>query len=301
MSDTLLVTGASGHLGQRVIAHLLETLKVPASRIVAATRKPESLETLAAKGVSVRKADFEDPASLPAAFAGATRMLLISTDALDRPGRRLAQHQNAIRAAAQAGIRHVVYTSMPLPENSPLLFAPDHLGTEQALAASGLSWTILRNCWFMENLFMNVPAAAASGKWHSAAGEGQVAYISREDCARAAAAALASSDTRKATYTLTGSEALTTGELARLFSDALGKAIAVVEVPVEGLIQGMMAAIGMPRPLAEVMASFDTNTKAGRVAEISGDFQELTGAAPQKFGDWLKANRRALQRAMARA
>lgn len=294
MSDKLVVTGASGHLGRLAIQHLLDTLKVPADRIIATTRKPETLAPLTAKGVTVRKADFDDVASLSTAFAGAQRLLLISTDALDRPGHRLAQHRNAIAAAAQAGVKHVVYTSMPMPEDSPLLIAPDHLGTEQALAASPLSWTILRNCWYMENLFMSLPSALATGQWYSAAGEGKVAYVARDDLARAAAAALAADDTSKTTYTLTGSEAFSTKEVAQRVSALVGKPIAVVDVPLEGLIQGMIAATGWPRQLAEIFASFDTNTKAGRVAEVTPDFRKLTGREPRKFDEWLIANKPAL-------
>src|SRR6185503_10992066 len=91
-----LVTGASGHLGQLVISNLLETHKIPASNIIATTRKPETLAALKAKGVDVRAADFDDTANLVEAFKGATRLLLISTDAMDRPGHRLEQHKNAI-------------------------------------------------------------------------------------------------------------------------------------------------------------------------------------------------------------
>jgi NAD(P)H dehydrogenase (quinone) len=294
MSDKLLVTGASGHLGQLVIGHLLDSLKVPANRIIATTRKPETLANLAAKGVTVRKADFDDVASLTAAFADTQRLLLISTDALDRPGHRLEQHKNAIAAAAQAGVRHVVYTSMPMPEDSPLLLAPDHLGTEQALAASPLTWTILRNCWYMENLFMSLPSALASGQWYSAAGEGKVAYVARDDLARAAAVALASSDTGKTTYTLTGSEAFTAEDVARRVAALTGRPISVVHVPLEGLIQGMVAATGWPVELATIFASFDTNTKAGRVASVTQDLRKLTNREPQKLDDWLVANKAAL-------
>ena len=134
MSNTLLVTGASGQLGRRVIHHLLRTHQVPAARIIATTRKPDALADLAAEGVVVRQADFEDPASMVRAFVGAQRLLLISTDALDRPGRRLEQHQAAVAAAVGAGVNHVVYTSMLKPEpGSPIPFAPDHFGTEQGV------------------------------------------------------------------------------------------------------------------------------------------------------------------------
>ncbi len=134
----LLVTGAGGKLGQRVLHHLLTTLEVPAHRIAAASRKPDSLTDWAARGITVRKADFDDAASLDLAFAGISRLLLISTDSLDKPGHRLAQHRAAIEAAARAGVGHVVYTSLPNAEKSAILFAPDHAGTEAALGGIGV-------------------------------------------------------------------------------------------------------------------------------------------------------------------
>jgi NAD(P)H dehydrogenase (quinone) len=293
LNQPLLVTGASGHLGRGVLNHLLKTLKIPADRIIATTRIPAALTDVAVQGVVVREADFDNAASLSKAFAGAQRMLLISTDTLDRPGARLAQHRNAIEAAVQAGVRHVLYTSMPQPEGSPILFAPDHWGTEQALAASPLSWTVLRNCWYFENLFLSLHHTLATGKWYSSAGEGRMALIARDDAARAAAAALASSETEKKVYTLTGPEAFTTAEIARLVSETAGKPIEVVPVPDEGLIQGMVAG-GLPEAVARIFTSFDTNTRQGRVARITDDFRALTGTEPQKYRAWLAANKAAI-------
>ncbi|MDO8252601.1 MAG: SDR family oxidoreductase [Rhodoferax sp.] len=293
MSDTLLVTGASGHLGRRVIHHLLQTLKVPAASIIATTRKPETLADLAALGVVVRQADFEDSASLVRAFEGAQRLLLISTDALDRPGRRIAQHHAAVAAALKAGVKHVVYTSMPKPEpGSPIPFAPDHYETEQALAASALSWTVLRNCWYMENLHMNLPQVLASGQWYTAAGEGKIAHISRDDCAHAAAVALASAATDKVIYNLTGAIACGTAEIAALASEVLGKPIAVVQVTPEALAQGMAAA-GVPPFLVPLLVAFDVNTAAGNVGAVSDDFKKLTGCAPLSLREFLVANQAA--------
>ena len=288
-----LVTGASGHLGQLVISNLLETHKIPASKIIATTRNPEKLANLAAKGVSVRTADFENTANLAEAFKGATRLLLISTDAIDRPGRRLEHHSNAIAAAEKAGVAHIIYTSMPNPENSPLLIAPDHEGTEKALAASKLAgWTVLRNHWYFENLFYSLPHAIKSGTWYTAAGDGKIAHIAREDLAKAAAAALASNETAKKTYTLSGAEARTTAEIAKLVSDAVGKPISVVQVPLDGLVQGMVGS-GMPEVIARVFASFDTNTAAGRVADVTGDYRKLTSNDNTPFTSWLAKNKQA--------
>lgn len=214
--NTLLVTGAAGQLGRRVLSHLLDTLQIEPSRIVASTRRPESLQDLSARGVVVRKADFDDPLHLPAAFEGVQRALIISTDPIDRPGRRQEQHQRAIAAAERAGVQHLVYTSCPLPEDSPLLIAGDHAGTEQALRQSHVpGWTVLRNHWYFENLFHTLPGVwAQGGKWFSEAGDGRIASLSRDDLARAAAIALASPQGGRNTFTLSGDEALVQGMTA---------------------------------------------------------------------------------------
>lgn len=290
-APTLLVTGASGAFGQRVLHHLVETLGVAPQRIVATTRRPDTLAAWAARGVTVRAADFDDAAALAPAFAGAARLLLISTDALDRPGRRLAQHQAAVAAAAQAGVQHLVYTSMPAPERSKVLIAPDHAGTEAALVASALQgWTVLRNHWYFENLEASLPGILANGgQWFHAAGDGRQANIARDDLARAAATVLAGEAGGRQTYTLSGGEALSTAEMAAQLSTALGRPITAVPVPLEGLVQGLVAA-GLPEPVARIYASFDTNTAAGEVATVSGDCERLTGRRPQTFAAWLQAH-----------
>lgn len=287
---TLLVTGASGHLGRRAAELLLEAKAV---KIVAGTRDPSKIADLAAKGAEIRKVDFDD-AALVDAFKGIDRLLLISTDALDTPGKRLSQHKAAIEAAKKAGVKHIVYTSMPKPEpGSPIPFAPDHYGTEQTLEQSGIGWTVLRNGWYQENLFHSLPQVLASGKWFSAAGDGKVAHVSREDAAYAAASALAKEPNGNARYDITGAELLTTNEIAKLASEATGKPIEVVNVTDEQLTQGMIAA-GMPAFLAPVFASFDTNTRKGNIAIASGAVHELTGRAPRSLKAFFSANKEAL-------
>ncbi len=212
---------------------------------------------------------------------------------MDRPGRRLEQHQRAVAAAEKAGVEHVIYTSLPNAERSQISFAPDHLGTEKAIAAAKFKgWTILRNNWYFENLFYSIPHAIASGTLYTAAGEGKIANIARADLAKAAAAALASNFTGKKVYTLSGSKPRSTGELAGLVSKATGKPIAVVKVPLEGLIKGMTGS-GMPEPMAHVFGSFDTSIAAGELSGDSSDFKALTGKEPQGFEDWLEANTKA--------
>ncbi|THV17071.1 SDR family oxidoreductase [Rhizobium rhizophilum] len=289
MTAKYLVTGASGHLGQHVIHHLLETSGVAASDIIAASRKPEQLASLAEKGVQVRRVDFDDPASMDAAFVEAEKVLIISTDTLDRPGHRLVQHRAAIAAAEKAGVKHLLYTSMPEPANSPLLFAPDHEGTETEIRASAIpAWTILRNNWYFENVMISAGPALASGHWYSAAGDGGIAHIARDDIARATAAALVAAASDKKVYTLTGSSSYTHRDIAAAVSKTAGREITVIDVPVEGLVQGMVGA-GLPEPVARVFASIDTMVGIGGLATITGDFKALTGAEPQPFEAWVES------------
>lgn len=295
MSSQILITGASGHLGQRVLSHLLDTLHQDPRSIIAASRRPDALDRYAARGVTVRTVDFENASSLSQAFEGAGRVLLISTDALDRPGRRLAQHRAAISAAEAAGVQHVVYTSMPEPDVATVLIATDHAGTEAALVASQIpGWTILRNHWYFENLLQTLPGVwARGGQWYSAAGEGRIAHISRDDLARAAAVAVSGTDGGKHTYTLSGGEAITTSEQAAIISAALGIPLTVVPVPIDALIGGMVGA-GIPEPVARVLASFDQNTADGHVSKVTDDYRKLVGRSPLTFEAWVESNKSAL-------
>jgi NAD(P)H dehydrogenase (quinone) len=293
MPSTLLVSGAAGHLGERVVAHLLGAEKVPASRIVAATRTPGKLASLTAKGVAVRRLDFEDPTTLASALEGVERMLIISTDAIDRPGRRLAQHRAAVEAAKAAGVGHIVYTSMPNPETSLVTFAPDHLGTERALAASGLGWTVLRMNWYMENLLGSLPPALAMGKWYTAAGEGRVGYVSREDCARAAAAALAASDRGNSRLDVTGPQALSVSEIAAIARSVASKPLEVVQQTDEQRQQALGAA-GLPPPIVALVVSVEASIRAGKLDAASDTVEKLTGRPPKALAAFLTEHRETL-------
>ncbi|MDI3288244.1 SDR family oxidoreductase [Polyangium sp. 15x6] len=289
-NSAVLVTGASGHLGRRVLELLLEQKVGP---IVATTRTPDSLKDFVAKGVEVRRADFDDETSLAETFRGVGRALLISTDSLDRPGRRLAQQKAAVRAFEAAGVEHVVYTSLPNPVGSPILIAEDHAGTEAALAGSRLDFTILRNNLYTDMLFVWLPPALASGKLVDARGDGAIAWVTRDDCARAAAAALGDGAKGRRTLDVTGPAALTSKELAALASDVFGRAIEHVSVPIEALVQGM-ADHGMPEPMAKTLASFDKGIAKGDLATVTDTVQRFTGRAPQSVRAFLVANRAAL-------
>jgi len=274
---TFLVTGASGHLGRRTVEHLLAAKP---GKVIAASRDPAKLADLAAKGVETRRADFDDPASLDAAFKGVDRLLIVSTDTLDVPGLRQRQHKAAIDAAARAHVGHVVYTSMPNPEPGSLIpFAPDHYETEQALAKSGLAHTILRVTWYVENLLRSLPSILPTGKWYSSAGDGRVANVGRDDVARAAAATLIKTPGGK--FDVTGPDLLTTRQIAAIVAEVFAKPVEVVPLTDDQLLAGMIAA-GVPKVFAELGVAFDANTRAGKVDIVSDAVLKLTGkpAAP---------------------
>jgi NAD(P)H dehydrogenase (quinone) len=292
MAQKLLVTGASGKLGKLVLDALLKR-GMAASDIIATSRDVAKLADYAAKGVETRNADFNDPDSVKAAFAGAERIVIISTDALDDKGTRQKQQLAAVEAAKAAGVKHIVYTSMPQPDNSKVIFSPDHLKTEEAIKASGLGYTILRNTWYQENMFMNLPQVLASGQWYTSAGEGRIAHIARADCAEAIAAALASGSDAKTTYTLTGPEARTTAEIAILASEITGKPIQVIQLNDEQLAGGMKAA-GVPDFLIPTLISFEAATREGNLAALTGDFEALTGRKPKPFRAFFEENKAAL-------
>lgn len=286
----VIVTGASGHLGRGVVDHLLHSLQVAPEHIIALSRHPEKLADLKAIGVDVRAADFDDTASLQQAFAGGKRLLLISTDTIDTPGKRLQQHLNAVDAAKKSDITYLVYTSMPKPEGSSLLFAGDHLDTEKAVQNSGKSWTILRNNWYFENLYLSLGHALQTGHWYSAAAEGKVAHIGRQDLAYAAAVAISADISSGKTYTLTGSEAFSEPEIITLVQAIAEKPLQFVAVTEEQKVAALKQA-GLPDYLARVLVSFDTNTRLGGVAEITDDFYRLTGKHPQRYSDWLASQK----------
>lgn len=289
-TQTLLVTGAAGQLGRRVVELLLDA---KAGRVVAGTRDPSKCDDLAKRGAIVRRVDFDEPGTLSDAIAGVDRVLLISTDAL-QPGERGRQHRRAIEALAKARPKHVVYTSLARAEpGSPVLLAGDHIVTEQALVESGLGHTILRNNMYTDVLLMSLPKAVATGKLFAAAGSGGAAYVTREDCARAAVAALCAPFEGKRTLEITGPAVVTHTELAGLASQLSGKPVEYVAMEPDALVQAMVGG-GLPEAVAKLFASFDAGMAAGFFGPATTHFRELTGREPTSVADFLADHRQAL-------
>jgi NAD(P)H dehydrogenase (quinone) len=290
MSGSILVSGASGQLGRQVVENLLG--RVAPSSIVAATRKPDSLADFAARGVVVRRADFDDDAAMAAAFVGVDRALLISTDALEKPGHRVAQQRRAIQAFARAGVKYVAYTSIVNPAGSLITLSKDHAETEQALAESGLHYTALRNNMYSDYALDPAKRALASGSVVNARGSGKVGFVTRADCAAIAAAVLVEPPAGNQTLNVTGPEALDSAAFAALLSQLSGKAIGVQSIPVAALVDGMLQH-GLPRYLAEVLGSFDAGIAAGELAVVSDSVERFTGKKPESLASFLTRQRAA--------
>jgi NAD(P)H dehydrogenase (quinone) len=290
MSGFLIVTGAAGTLGKLVVERLVAL--GAGDRVVAVTRRPEALADLAARGVNVRAGDFDAPASLETAFAGVSRALVISTDALDKPGHRISQHEVAFKALASQGAAHIVYTSIVNPIDSRILLSKDHAASEAALARAGVPFTVLRDNIYSQMLLDGAKRALASGKLVDARGDGRVAYVSREDVAAVAAAVLLEPPAGNQLLDVTGSESLSGPDLARLISEVGGRPVEHQSIPLEALVEGMVQH-GLPRPVAEVYASFDAGIAAGELAKVSDVVERLTGKQPEKFGDFLRRNQAA--------
>jgi NAD(P)H dehydrogenase (quinone) len=287
VAGKLLISGASGQLARRVAQLVLERVR-PAD-LVLTTRTPAALAELAARGVEVRHADFADPAALRAAFSGGERLLLVSATDL---GQRTAQHRAALDAAKAAGVRHVIYTSGLKPEPpNPAVVAPSHYATEQALQASGLGWTVLRNSLYADYQVPEAKQAIAAGVLVHNRGDGRVAYVAREDCAAVAAAVLVAEGHAGACYDVTGPESFSAAELAALYGE-LGRtrivARAVADAELVATLVGSAGGDDHLRYGADLVASFGRSIREGYMSACTDTVARLTGRPPRSLRQVLE-------------
>ncbi|NBD25781.1 NmrA family NAD(P)-binding protein [Paenibacillus glycinis] len=219
----IVLTGATGNLGGLVLQQLL--YRVPASSLAVSVRKPEAAAEWQRQGIEIRHGDYDVPDSLGAAFRGATKLLLISSPHQD-DAVRLRQHAGAIAAAKQAGVRHLVYTSIVRPEQGRLPLHRLHLQTEQLIRESKIPSTILRNAYYMDVVkFLGVREAAASGELWSPPGEWTFNTAAREDLAAAAATVLTEEGHDGRTYELTAPRVWKPEDLARAVAASTGRRV----------------------------------------------------------------------------
>ncbi|SJN26528.1 SDR family oxidoreductase [Sphingobacterium faecium] len=262
------ITGATGHLGRLVVKQLKE--KVAADHIVALVRNTQKAAEL---GVESRIFDYDKPETLSGSLQGIDHLLLISGNEI---GQRKTQHENVIRAAQEAGVKWIVYTSLLHADTSSLSLAEEHLLTEKALQSSGIPYTILRNGWYTENYTASVPAAITHGVLIGSAGEGQISSAARADYAEAAAVVLTSSNEQGKVYELVGDEAYTLADLATEISKQTGKTIPYQNLS-EAEYTAALIGAGLPEGLAAAFASFDVGASKGDLYDNNKQLSSLIG------------------------
>ncbi|MFM9327787.1 SDR family oxidoreductase [Paenibacillus mesotrionivorans] len=270
----IVITGATGALGGHVIRHLLQT--VPAAHIVAVARHPEKAAALAELGVEIRQGDYDDPSSLASAFQGGTKLLFISSPSMD-DALRVVQHAQVVKAARDAGVRHIAYTGFAFAEDNP--FALVHLATEYAIRAAGIPYTFLRNAGYLE-FFVNPAAVQAnlrSGRIITNSGQGRVNAVSRYDLALAAATVLTGEGHENKTYTLVSGAPWSFDELAGLLTELSGTTVAHQAVSFEEE-KRMLVQAGLPEAVAQMTAYIYSTVSEGKMERGGSDLARLIGS-----------------------
>lgn len=279
---SIVVTGATGKLGHLLIEALLK--RTSASNIVAIVRHADKAAALAALGIEVRLANYDDMDSLSSALVGAEKLMLISSSEV---GKRAVQHANVIAAARQTGVKHIVYTSLLHADRSPLALAEEHRMTEQSLFKSGLTYTILRNGWYTENYTSGLKAALNQKVIIGAADEGQISSASRQDYAEAAAIVLTTFAHENKTYELAGDKAYTLTELACEASRQTGQNIVYFNMT-EHDYREKLINMGTEPAVANLLSNSDAGAASGALFDDSGCLRQLLGRETTPLRDCVR-------------
>ena len=280
----IVVTGATGALNGATVDHLL-TL-VPPTEIVVTSREPAAAQRFRDRGVQVRRADYGDPTSLPAAFAGADQLLLVSSN--DPHADAVTLHRTAIEAAVAAEVGRILYTShQGAAADSPFLPARDHAVTEGLLAASGVPWTSLRNGFYAHSL------AWLAGPWRETGVieipvDGPVSWTARQDAAEAAAVILATGGGDDGPVTLTAPAAPTFADLAAVATESAGRPVRVEAIGADAWVAGQIAA-GRPEGMTRFTLGLFEAAEAGFFAGTDPLLGQLLGRTPRAAAEALVA------------
>ena len=267
----ILVTGATGKLGSKVVESLLKS--IPAKELAVSVRNPEKAEGLRSRGVEVRHGDFDHPETLENAFKGIDRLLIISADGDNET--RIRQHTNAVRAAEHAGVKFIAYTSLANATESKNIMAPPHVATEAAIIKTGIPYSLLRNNWYLENEIGSIQGAMAGAPWVTSAGEGKVGWALQQDYADAAAAVLVGSGHENTVYELSG-PLLTQEELACALGNVLGKEVPLQQVSDEKYAE-FMKGLGLPDFVIPIVVGIQESIRNGSLEVESNDFEKVLG------------------------
>lgn len=267
----IAITGATGQLGQQVIQHLISLSNE--HDIVALVRHPEKAASFKAQGIEVRHFDYDDIETLEPALEGIDKLLLISGNEI---GRRTTQHKAVIDAAKVAGVPYIAYTSLLNAEHSALGLAQEHRETEQLIRESGLSYTFLRNNWYVENYLGSLQHDIASGVIYGASGEGRISAATRSDYAEATARVLLSPVLSNQTYELAASQSFTKAELAAAIAQVANQPVRYENLSADAY-QAVLIQAGLPEGLASFLAEVDLKTADGAMFSEIRDLEQLLG------------------------
>ncbi len=248
---------------------------------MALVRSPEKAGDL---GVEARAFDYSRADQLAPALAGVDTLMLVSSSEI---GQRAVQHRNVIEAAKQAGVGHIVYTSVLHADTSPLDLAAEHRETEAALAEAGIPTTILRNGWYSENYAGSVKGALMSGALLGSAGEGRVSSAARADYAEAAAVVLTSDGHEGKTYELAGDVAWTLPNLAAEISHQTGRDIPYKDLP-EADYAAVLKGAGVPEGFAGAIAGWDVAASKDALFDDGHQLSALIGRPTTPLAQTVK-------------
>jgi NAD(P)H dehydrogenase (quinone) len=267
----ILVTGATGHFGSKVMERLLE--HVPPKHIIASVSNPKKAEGLKKKGVDVRHGDFDFSHTLDHAFKGADRMLLVST--MGDNETRIRQHLAAVEAAQRAKVKFIAYTSIARADASTLWLGEVHRSTERAIRDTGIPFCFLRNNWYLENETASIKAAVDGAAVMGSAGQGRVGWAPRADYAIAAANVLTGAHHGNKVYELSG-----TPKTYADFSAELSRALER-EIPYHNLDDDafgkFLAEAGNPKPMIAFAVGIQRAIWEGALDVQSNDMETLLG------------------------
>ncbi|MED3761839.1 SDR family oxidoreductase [Peribacillus frigoritolerans] len=277
----ILVTGATGKLGTKVVETLLKT--VPANQLAVSVRNPEKAEELRTRGVDVRQGDFDRPETLDTAFAGIDRLLIISADGDNET--RIRQHSNAVVAAERTGVKFIAYTSLANAKESKNFLAPTHQATEESILKTGIPYSFLRNNWYLENEISSIQGVQAGAPWVTSAGNGKVGWALQQDYAEAAASVLSGNGHENTIYELSG-KLLTQEELASAVGNVLGKEVPVQQVD-DATYADIMKNVGLPDFLIPMLVDIQKGVREGTLEVESNDFEKLLGRSATPISEGL--------------
>ncbi|WEX76253.1 NAD(P)H-binding protein [Sinorhizobium numidicum] len=278
----ILVTGASGYVGGAVLRRLSERGHA-VSGMVRSLARATQVQTA---GFTIRIANYDDRAKLERAFQGVDRLVFVASDGDARAVMR--HHANVIEAAASAGVRHVVFTSITdIDEASNFYFTPVYRDAERRLLGSGVEWTIVRCGLYADLILANwLQPAFASGELSLPVGTARVAPISRDDVAEALATLVASNSSGSKIYTLTGPKAYSFEEIAEIASSVFDMPLHYVSCSPADYLQRAWAEMADPWPHA--FSSLCKSISEGRYTGVSPDFEVVSGRTGESFEDFLR-------------